>query len=142
MNLTEISYDQLKKAIYNAFDGDSKIFSLYDPNVTVSNLLELTEDIYAKIKAYPDAKIFALNEKNEIIGYAALQDGILISFGISPKYRIKRSLKDFWSLIRSQLRGTFYCHLWSRNIRAVKWLRKMGMVIVDSNPLITKLKFK
>jgi len=142
MRIEEIGYEQLKKAIYAAFDGDQKIFQLYDPNAAVYNLLELTEDIYAKIRTYPDAVLFGVYERDELVGYVAMQDGLLISFSLSVKYRVRKFLKEFWSLIRSHLRGTFYCHLWSRNIRAVKWLRKMGMVIVDSNPLITKLKFK
>lgn len=142
MNCKPITYDQLKKVIYLSFKDDEKIFTFYDPNVTVNSIEDLTNDIFEKIKGYTEARIYAIYEKDKMIGYLACQDGILISFCLSVNYRFRNYLKQFWALIRDNLRGTFYCHLWSKNIRAVRWLMKMGMVMVDSNPLITKLKFK
>lgn len=142
MNCKPITYDQLKEAIYLSFKEDEKIFTYYDPNVQISTLEELTEDVYKKIESYPDVRIYGIYENDILVGYLACQDGLLISFSLSINYRVRRYLKQLWGCIRDNLRGTFYCHLWSRNIRAVKWLIKMGMVIVDTNPLITKLKFK
>lgn len=139
MTSKEITYDQLEAAIRIAFLNDRDIFKFYDKNVIVTNLDELSNDIMEKIKGYPEAKFMAIYEKDKLIGYFVYMDGTLISFGLNVEYRVRKSLRDFFKHIKKTIKGRFYCTLWSRNIRAVKYLMKQGMQIIDTNPHITKL---
>lgn len=135
----KITYEELESAIRIAFEGDGDIYRFYDKNVIVTSLDELVSDIMKKVSGYPMARFKAICYKKKVVGYFVYDEGLLISFALNVKYRTPEHLSDFFGRIKHTINGLFYCHLWSRNIRAVKFLMKQGMQIVDTNPHITKL---
>lgn len=143
MTTKTIPYSQLEAAVRIAFESDKEIFKFYDKKVTVSTLDELVSDVVRKIKDYsevfPETVFKAVIEKGETVGYIVFKEETLISFGLSMEYRQRKYLNDFFSLIKRELRGRFVCMLWSRNIRAVKFLMKNGLKILDTNPEVTTL---
>ena len=136
----KIPYKELKPSIYAAFNGDKAIFSLYDPNVSVSTINELTEDVMRKIKEWGELNYYAVYEKNKLIGYFVNLKNQLISFGISVRYRVKKYLKVFFEIIKGELGNDFFVLLWQRNVRAKKWLLKNNLVVSFSDNNIIKLQ--
>jgi hypothetical protein len=65
-------------------------------------------------------------DKNKMIGYFVYNPSrkALISFGLNIAYRQRKILKSFWGIIRGELKGKFQAFLWSRNARAIQWLKK------------------
>lgn len=137
-----ISYKTLYEAIKISFDNDTPIIKLYDPNKVVNSIDDVTKDIFKKILEYADDNKVILNgvyEKNELIGYFIYRNKLLISFSIAVKYRTTDCLKAFFRLIKSEIKGQFGCMLWSKNLRAIKWLEKNGLKIIHLDPVITQL---
>lgn len=139
----EATYDQLEKAVRIAFDNDKEMFKMYDKNVVVTTTDELVADIMRKIKdypaVYPDTVFKIVVDKSKPVGYIVFKQETLISFGLCMEYRKRKYLNEFFGLIKKDLRGHFCCTLWSRNIRAVKWLLRNGLKIYDTNPQVTIL---
>lgn len=140
MKIKKISYSQLKEAIRVAFDGDSEIFNLYDPNVSVSSIDELVNDVYWKISEYNDVDLFAVYEKEILIGYFVTSKKQLISFGLSVNYRLGKYVNNFYWMIKKKLGDDFFVLLWKKNVRAMRWLIKNGMAITFSQNQIIKLQ--
>lgn len=137
-----INKEQFKEAIKMSFVNDPDIFVMYAPGIRVNNVSDIVEDISKRICSdVSTATIKGVYEKNILIGYYVYDYNrkTLVSFGLNVGYRSRKYLKQFWSLIRSDLKGMFQCILWTRNIRGIKWLQKNGMNIVASDNLITQL---
>lgn len=138
----DINKKQFKDAIKIAFDADPKIYSLYCPHVKVETVDDIVNDISGRIgKDISTATIKGVYEKNELIGYYVYHGKTLVSFALNVKYRNRKYLKEFWSEIRSDLKGSFQCFLWSVNVRGWKWLEKMGMKIIAQDNLLTHLNY-
>ena len=138
----EIKYDDLYKAIKIALVEDKNIVELYDPNIRVENANDVVDDIYRKIFEIKEHCICkGVFEKEKLIGYYVYTDLLLLSFSISSQYRTRGFLRDFFSLIRRDLGKKFMCRLWSKNIRAIKWLLKNNFEIVESKNEITELVY-
>ena len=130
----------LKEAIEIAFDGDEEIVELYDPNIKVNSVGEVVEDIYRKLFEIKNICIFkAVYTSQTLIGYYAYSDMLLISFGINNKYRTKENLSELFDVIRNDLGEVFGCRLWSKNLRAINWLKKNKMQVLDEYNNITEL---
>lgn len=143
MTTRKVTYNQLQAAVRIAFENDKDMLRLYDKNIVVNNLEEVVVDVLRKVKEYPtiypDTVFKSVVDKNKTVGYIVFKEETLISFGLCMEYRKRKYLNEFFGLIRKELRGHFCCTLWSRNIRAVKWLLGMGLKIYDTNPQITVL---
>lgn len=137
-----LTYGELIKAIEVAFCDDKDIFSLYDPNVKVSSVKDIVDNISHKILSHSDVIVKGVYHKNELIGYVAHNRKALISFSISVKYRVRKFLREFFSLIKKEIGGEFVCFLWNRNQRAIKWLKKNGMQVTNMTAEVTRLVYK
>lgn len=116
----------MREHVAIAFEGDNEILEYYDPTVEVSTVDQVVDDIYRKLLEY-DA-LFEFYFIPVEGGYFSYIPGSLISFGMSVKNRDAKRLQEFWQQILEQLGGTFECALWTKNTRAINWLKKMGMV--------------
>lgn len=141
-----INNDQFKEAIKVAFEEDKFIHEFYDPNKKIEKIEDIVEDIHYKVSEFTsmglssDVEIKGLYEKGELIGYYVFRPSLLISFSMNVKYRTRPHLKAFWGLIKKDLNRGFNCFLWTKNIRACKFLQKMGMKIIAIDNLLTRLK--
>lgn len=135
-----INNEQFKQAVRVSFEGDSEIYGLYNPSITVQSVDDIVNDISSRIQSdVRKIDVKGVYDKNNLVGYYAYSDDTLVSFGLSIEYRKRKYLKELWHLIRRDLRGAFQCHLFTRNIRGVKWLGKNGMKIFKQDNLITHL---
>ena len=77
------------------------------------------------------------DEAGEAIGYFGREvldkKDYLTSFAIAMDYRTEEVKKALWKFIRATMSKTFYCGLYRRNPRAVKFIENMGMKYMDVN---------
>lgn len=137
-----ITSEELREATRVAFDEDKKIFDFFDRNVKVTTIEEIVDNVIKKISTYERALYRGVYFKGALIGYYVYEGNSLVSFGLNSGFRTRPLLRKFFSLIKKDMVKPFFCVLWSRNIRAVKWLIKMGLTINDSNPSQTQLIYK
>lgn len=140
MTAKKVSYSGLRRLIKIAFDGDLEIYKYYDPNIKVTSLSEIVEDIMKKIKEYGEVNIYAVIVNKQEIGYFVSKEDHLISFALGAVYRVKEYLINFFALIKSRLGENFFTLLWVSNIRAIEYLLKQGMVIIFFKDNIIKLQ--
>ena len=74
---------------------------------------------------------FVVLKEDEEIGYVCKIPNNLYSFGININYRTKENLSDFWERVKEVMEDGFICMLFPQNVRAINWLKKMGMVEVE-----------
>lgn len=134
-----ITYKELGEAIKIAFAEDAKIYELYDPNVIVENVDQISEDIIRKLKTHNNIILKGIYDKNKLIGFFVRAGGLLVSFSLAVQYRTRKYLNNFWRLIQREFKGIFKCYLWSKNQRAIKFLQKHGAIITNWNDLLTEL---
>lgn len=142
MTTKEISYRRLGEAIRVAFTADHDIFKFYDSSAPVKNIDDIVENIILKLSEYgEDVKCKEVYEKSELIGYYVFLDRQLISFSINIAYRKRKYLREFFGLIKKDLDNNFWCALYNRNVRAIKYLIKNQMIITSFDKLITRLNY-
>ena len=141
MKTKVIKYEILREAIRIAFHDDKDIYSLYDPNVKVESLDEIVNNISSKILDYGECKYIGVFENTKLIGYFVYKEDRLISFSINIEYRVRKYLREFFRLIKSEIKGHFNVFLWNINIRAIKYLIKQGMEVTYKNNEITQLLY-
>ncbi len=141
-----INNNQLKEAIKVAFEGDNDIVGLYDPHKKIETVEDIVGDVYFKISEFSGlantsaVEIKGLYEKGVLVGYYVFKPSLLISFSLNVQYRTRPYLKAFWGLIKKDLNSKFNCFIWTRNLRAIKFLQKNGMKVMQFDNLITQLK--
>ena len=133
MTPKQISYNQLRKAIEVSFNNDNFIFDFYDPNSKVENLTEIVDDILNKINTYEKPFYFGIYDKEKLIGYFVYKESQLISFALAKEYRVRKYLREFFKIIKNQIKGHFSCVLWAKNTRAIKYLLKHKMEVIKQN---------
>ena len=138
----KITYSQLKKAIRVAFEEDKQIVELYDPNVKVETVDDVINSISEKIFEIKDlCNCKGVYDKGKLVGYYVYTDMLLISFSLSSQYRIRGYLREFFGMIRKDLGKKFVCRLWNKNIRAIKWLLKNDLEIIEDKDDIIQLVY-
>ena len=142
MKTKVITYNELKDAISISFRQDKDIYSLFDPNVTVESLEEIVDNVSEKILTYGEnCHYLGVYEKQRLIGYFTYKEKQLISFALSMPFRQRKYLREFFKIIRTEISGHFMALLWSKNIRAIKYLQKNGMEVINQNTQVTQLAY-
>lgn len=138
----KINNEQFKEAIRISFTADDKIFKMYCPFVKVTNMDDIICDIYGRvIKDVNAAVIKGVYNGEELIGYYVYHGKTLVSFALNMKYRTRKYLKEFFGIIRKDLRGDWQCFLWTANQRGISWLVKNKMKVIAQDHLITHLTY-
>ena len=142
MTVKEISYQELEAAIRVSFEGDSDILKMYDPRISITCIEDIVQDITRKIKTYDHAQLRGVFDKNRLVGYFVRGSGMLISFALCVKLRVRNYKREFFSIIKQDFKGMFVCLLWSTNVRGIRFLEKNGMKVIGYDEKITKLIYK
>jgi hypothetical protein len=67
------------------------------------------------------------------IGYFVIFENTLYSFGINIKYRKKDILLSWWQQLKKTLKKGFNCYLDEQNERAINFLEKNNMKVVEKD---------
>lgn len=132
-------------AIEAAFENDENINIYCDPSYENKSIKEIIDSTYNKILEYEefgDVDFEDIIENGELIGFICCFKDKLISFGINIKYRNKEILTNIFEIIKNKFNTEFETYMWSRNERAINWLKKCGMKQIPCNiDNVTKLKY-
>ncbi len=131
IELTKLEWE-LKKYVEIAYRGDMELLSEY--HIAEYSFNEAVEETLAMIyetSLEVEMKYCGVVKNNKIIGYLCYFDNNLYSFGINIEYRTKEVLSEFWERIKETLGDSFICMLFPNNIRAIKFLQRCGMKIID-----------
>lgn len=149
MHLLNVPYERLRGAISIAYAGDNCIFRYYDQNALVESINDIVNDTYRKIEEYAplykdNLKCYEVYDNGSLIGYVVIckEPAMLLSFGVNKHYRSKERLETFFQGIQQQFAAEWTCALWNRNERAINWLKKCGLEVMEETQIITLLKFK
>lgn len=78
-------------------------------------------------------KIFKLTKGDKFLGYFGDENGeFLTGFFIMPEFRDTKSKQSFWNTVVNHFKGSFNVGIFDNNIRAAKFLDKMGCVKASS----------
>lgn len=133
VSIKEILFLELKKYVEVAYLEDLDLMKKYHVNENY-NLEEAVTETLRMIEVTSesvDMKYFGVTLGEENIGYLCIFKNNLYSFGININYRIKEILIAFWENIITVLNDGFITMLYPNNLRAINWLQKCGMVIVE-----------
>lgn len=134
VTLKKISVGELPNLVQIAFKGDEELFNKYyqfkmDEMGCVNTTL---------LKIYETAKLKKLNYYKVVysqkpIGFVVYFDNLLYSFGIELKHRKKDILLHWWDKITKTMPKQFACMLYAHNERAINFLKRNGMEVMDEN---------
>lgn len=138
MRVIPVNFENVKNGIEIAFQNDVKGFKNYlDPVLVkeVSDIDTAIEEQKCKLQEFLDNGIklynYLVTWNDELIGFFIYRierhTGILVSFGINTVHRTMAIVKIFFSKIKEKTGHPFYCVLWQKNDRAIKWALRMGM---------------
>lgn len=135
VTLIEIDKDVLRPCVVSAFDGDAELLSRYHIiqgtlNECVSDTLDRIEQVSKTNKL----KYFSVTMESAVIGFTVIGDAFLLSFGIKERYRVRAVVMEWWKLVCEELDNEFVTWIFKKNTRAISFLLKNGMEIVDNDP--------
>lgn len=144
VELKKISKFDLPKAVRIAYEGDAELFEKYHVGkFDLDGAVASTLNMIFQMVEWEDLEMdyYSVMFNGEAIGYICTYPNNLYSFGINKKYRKKEVLLDWWEAVKSIFNGKFITMLYPNNTRAIRFLKKMGMVEVDGveNNCITLL---
>jgi len=132
-------------SIKHAFIGDNNLKDYCDPKDKNKELKEIVYSIYSKILDYErvgSCKFCNLKIDDKLIGFFFYYKNVLVSFGVNVEHRNKETLKNVFEDIKKEMNGSFETYMWTRNERAINWLKKCGMEESHCNMKdVTKLKY-
>lgn len=130
MYLKKIKLHVLYDLIRIAYEDDSDLLNKY--HIKKLDLMSAVDSTFKMI--YDASKIeklinYAVIYDKKPIGYVTVfKDGTcLYSYAISVKYRKKEILREWFDKVEKVLSPDFYTMLYSNNLRAAKFLEKMGL---------------
>jgi hypothetical protein len=139
-------YDEkrLYEAIYVAFFGDNDLINRY--HVVGGNLDDCVKDTFNKcIEAsrLVPLEFFEVYIDEIKVGYTVMSRTYnnLYSFAINVQYRGNLALSEWFGIVTKLLNSEFTCALWTKNDRAIEFLKKHGMEIFEKDGAVTKLKY-
>lgn len=141
-----IPISEVPKYVQSAFDGDQHLKEYCNPvffsfNAEISEK-EIVHEICNQIIEYKNKLdsslsiigIQSMNKQNQLIpvGFFVYSNKLknLYSFGVNKEYRVPYLLAGLFDTIRIALKN-FNCIMNKRNQRAIHWLERCGMKILD-----------
>lgn len=134
----------MKEFVTLAFRGDELLLTSFQPvqadfKETISRILNTIVDA----TKYYDLKFFVLMYRGVNIGFTIVDETekVLFSFGINIGYRTL-AVKDAWfDGLKHLFKDGFMVDLFNENIRAISFLIRYGMKIVEHTETVTRLVY-
>ena len=134
MIVREVNSLKLIEYIKSSWEGDVNLPVFYDRSLKEKTLDSMVKDTHDKImelfNEHDGLKLLGVEFDNQMIGFIVLNDrfNYLYSFGVRHDFRNKEVLKAIFFYISNKLRVGFHCLMNECNHRAIRWLKKCGMV--------------
>lgn len=132
IRIEKISNFELRDLVEIAYRGDSDLLDKYwGDDFSLEEAVNETMWMINEVAKEAPMEYFAVLKDDEEIGYVCKIPNNLYSFGININYRTKDNLIEFWEKVKEVMEDGFICMLFPQNVRAIKFLKKMGMVEVE-----------
>ena len=145
LTLKKILLEDLRQYVEIAYKGDDDLLLHYwGTDLNLQEAVDLTMSLIEQVDKEVPVDYYAVESEEQEIGYIVKFPNNLYSFSININYRTKENLICFWELIKEVMEDGFICMLFPQNERAIKWLKKCGMVEVFGveNNCVTLLNIK
>lgn len=132
VTVKKISVNELPVLVKTSYEGDGDLSKNF-VNVQsdyMANVNSELFDIY-ELSSFKKLKYYKVIYQKKPIGYFVTFDNTLYSFGINVNYRKKDILLYWWKELKKTLNKGFNCFLNDKNERAIRFLEKNNMRIVD-----------
>lgn len=146
MMLTCRRTQDIRPAIAIAFDADYVGYEKYrDPisRIQINSIEDVVNDTIIKLNEFVRAGIgliyFEVQQSNKVVGFFCCfwdyKNAMycLVSFGLNKNYRQRALLDEYFKLLKKTMMVNFYTVLFSKNTRAINWLKKNEMVEIESD---------
>lgn len=135
ITVKKISKSQVAEYVDIAYRGDEDLLQRYHTQVhqTVEAAVFSTMLMIQDASGAKDLKYFKICWNSKPIGYFVTFDGFLYSFGINIKFRKPDIHKGWWVEVKKVLGKNFFSMLYDNNSRAVDFLVRQGMKIIEHN---------
>lgn len=131
VKLKQIDIFELRNYVKIAYIGDYELLDKYwGQNFNLDDAVNETMRGIETTSKQVKMNHFAVTNDNDDIGYLSCFHNNLYSFSINIKYRTGDILIQYWSKIKEVLGDKFICMLYPQNTRAIRFLKKQGMVEV------------
>ena len=132
IKIEKISNFELRDLVEIAYRGDSDLLDKYwGDDFSLEEAVNETMWMINEVAKEAPMEYFVVLKDDEEIGYVCKIPNNLYSFGININYRTKDNLSEFWERVKDVMADGFICMLFPQNVRAIKWLKKMGMIEVE-----------
>lgn len=109
-----------KQQLTELFSTDEELLSMY--HILAPNTAEICAE--RTLKDLKGSYVYSFEQDNEIIGYYGIDGKSLTGFFIKPENRNKETITKFWNEIESNFTNDYYCGLYTKNTRAIEFIRK------------------
>ena len=145
IELVEIAHYELKGFVEASYENDEELLTTY--HIRPMEFDEAVQETLNMIRITSiglNMNYFGFLMDGDKIGYICTFQNNLYSFGLNIDYRTPSILLCFWDNIVEILGDSFICMLYPNNKRAIKWLKRCGMVEVPDieENCITLLRVK
>ena len=132
IKIEKISNFELRGLVEIAYRGDSDLLDkFWGDDFSLEEAINETMWMIGEVAKEAAMEYFVVLKDDEEIGYVCKIPNNLYSFGVNINYRTKENLSEFWERVKEVMGDSFICMLFPQNVRAINWLKKMGMVEVE-----------
>lgn len=130
----QITLDELKGAIKIAYEYDTDLFNKYHIiKGTFQECVDSTMALIVQATEFFPMEYYRVLWNNIEIGYVCKHAAMLYSYGIGIAYRRKSILKQWWMALEKLMDGSFGTALYENNKRAMRFLERNGMQLLEKN---------
>jgi hypothetical protein len=143
IRFVKISKNELQELVELAYKGDQELLDKYHVGkFTLFEAVSSTMGMINEMSEQQKLTYYKVLWQKKAIGYVVVFQDFLYSFGVNIKFRIAEILTSWWNEIMKVLGGRFICMLFKNNTRAIEYLERRGMRILDEKEhSITLVKF-
>jgi hypothetical protein len=128
-----------KELLTELFSTDKDLLSIY--HIEAPNSAEVCAE--RTLKDIEGSDIFLFKNEDKVIGYYGIKGSQLAGFFITPENRNKQVMSKFWTEIENKFTKDFYCGLYTKNTRAINFIRKQSteeFPVTSSNGVFFRIK--
>lgn len=135
ITLKKISLYELPELIYLCYKGDDDLLNKYHiAKLDLETAVQSTFGMIHTASRIKKISCYKVVYQKQPIGYVVTYGGnFLYSYAIAMKFRKKDILKNWWNEVKKILDEDFSSMLYSNNVRAVEFLIKNGMKVMQED---------
>jgi hypothetical protein len=134
VTVKKISINELPLLVQISYKGDGELPNYFINNQSDYMLIVNGElfNIY-ELATSMKLKYYKVIYQKKPIGYFVAFENTLYSFAINIKYRKKEILSNWWKELSKTMNKGFTCYLYEKNKRAIDFLEKNRMKIIEKD---------